>query len=80
MRIIGQIPHPELGITIFKSGNKIILKVEIGPFEQTYRFLETDQMSRLEDMERILTAEILPEFYKVFDLMNNHYKQLTKNI
>ncbi|MBK7911872.1 MAG: hypothetical protein IPJ80_00030 [Saprospiraceae bacterium] len=55
MRIRGQIPHPELLITVFKSGNKIIIKFETGPLNKTYKFLETDKLSNLEDAIKLVT-------------------------
>ncbi|MBK6861255.1 MAG: hypothetical protein IPK91_01235 [Saprospiraceae bacterium] len=74
MRILGQIPHPELLITVFKSGNKLIIKFEIGPFEQTYKFLETDKLSNFEDAVKLVTETWIQDVYQLFNSMNATYK------
>jgi hypothetical protein len=45
MRIIGEIPHPECKITLFHWNNKYLLKLELGPFEQTFKINEFDVSS-----------------------------------
>jgi hypothetical protein len=74
MRILGQIPHPDLLITVFKSGNKYILKFEVGPFEQTYKFIEADGMSSFEDVKKLVDGNFIKDTYQVFDLMNIKYQ------
>lgn len=74
MRILGQIPHPELLITVFKSGNKLIIKFEIGPFEQTYKFLETDKFSNFEDAVKLVSDTWIQDVYQLFNSMNQTYK------
>ena len=76
MRILGQIPHPDLLISVFKSGNKFILKFEAGPFEQSYKFLEADRLSSFEDVQRLVNDEWIKEIYLVFDQMNSLYQAL----
>lgn len=50
MRIIGQIEHPDLKITVFKSDNRISVKFENEGYEQIFK-LGTDE--RLNDVESI---------------------------
>ncbi|MEM6317407.1 MAG: hypothetical protein AAF960_07035 [Bacteroidota bacterium] len=38
MRIVGDIPHPQLKITIFLHDSKYSVKFESGLYEQTYKF------------------------------------------
>jgi hypothetical protein len=45
MRVIGEISHPECKITIFHWNNKYLLKLELGPFEQTFKINEFDVSS-----------------------------------
>ncbi len=42
MRIIDEIPHSEMKITIFQMNQKYIIKFEKGPLEQVYKFSELD--------------------------------------
>ncbi len=80
MRILGQIPHPDLLITVFKSGNKYILKFEVGPFEQTYKFMEGDRLASFEDVQKLVTEELIKEIFQVFDQMNSRYQLMTKRL
>lgn len=48
MRIVGEIPHPELKITIFHWNNRYLIKLEAGLFEQTYKIHEYDVSSEEE--------------------------------
>ena len=48
MRVVAEIPHPEVKITVFSWNGKYLLKIERGPFEQTYKISEMDI---LEDAE-----------------------------
>ncbi len=38
MRIIGNIQHPDIRITVFHMNNKFIVKMEAGPMEQVFKF------------------------------------------
>mgnify|MGYP001275747172 CR=1 FL=1 len=80
MRLIGQIPHASLIISVFKSNNKFILKFEVGPFEQTYKFLETDRLNDLEGIRQLVTEDCIAEVFKIFDTMNHHYKKLNSSL
>jgi hypothetical protein len=80
MRLLGQIAHPTLLISVFKSAGKIILKFEIGPFEQTYKFLETEKLYDSTTAEKIVDEELLAKVFKIFDQMNTEYQQLCKKI
>lgn len=64
MRLLGQIAHPTLLISVFKSAGKIILKFEIGPFEQTYKFLETEKLHDSVSAEKLWTKIYLQKFLK----------------
>ena len=42
MRVIAQIPHPILSITLFMWNQKYIIKYELDNLEQTYKIHELD--------------------------------------
>ena len=42
MRQLAQIPHPDASITLFAWNGKFLVKIERGPFEQTYKIAELD--------------------------------------
>ncbi|HMS29629.1 MAG TPA: hypothetical protein PKD32_07245 [Saprospiraceae bacterium] len=76
MRHIGNIPHKNLVINVFKNDNKYILKVEIGPFEQIYKFLESDKIKGFQDIESMVNLEFTDSAFAIFDKMNAEYKKL----
>jgi hypothetical protein len=56
MRIIGEIPHAELKITVFKNDGRISVKVEAGLLEQHYKFRADDALQTFEDAQRLLDS------------------------
>jgi len=52
MRIIGEIDHPTLKITVFKNGNRFSIKFEDGGVEQTYKFDDGQNVESLGDVKR----------------------------
>jgi hypothetical protein len=60
MRVVGEIPHPQLKITIFSWNNRYLIKLEAGPFEQTFKVSEFDVTSE-EDVKNMVDSEFLQE-------------------
>ena len=79
MRIIGTIPHPGFKISAFKNENKFIIKVEAGPFEQSYKFLESDEIHSFESLLKQWTKLQDTELIRVFDQMNYNYKIINEH-
>src|SRR4051812_23403732 len=48
MRVVGEIPHSDCKITIFHWNNRYLIKLERGPFEQTFKIQEYDLTSEEE--------------------------------
>lgn len=61
MRIVGNIPHPTLQITIFLHDSKYAVKFESGLYEQTYKFRSGDQIQTVEDIKKLIDATLLEE-------------------
>ncbi|MEY3367986.1 MAG: hypothetical protein RI973_1141 [Bacteroidota bacterium] len=59
MRIIGNIEHPGLKITVFKMDNKLSVKFETGLYEQTYKFRESEYLKEFADMQRLVDEEFI---------------------
>lgn len=59
MRIIGDIPHPSLKITVFKMDNRITVKFENAQFEQAYKFNLSDQLRHLEDVKKLVDEKFI---------------------
>jgi hypothetical protein len=60
MRVVGEIPHPYLKITIFHWNNRYLIKLEHGSYEQTFKVSELDVHS-VEDLYKIVDTEFLKE-------------------
>ena len=60
MRVVGEIPHPYMKITIFNWNNRFLIKLENSFYEQTFKVSELDVSSE-EDILKIVDAEFLKE-------------------
>jgi hypothetical protein len=70
MRIVGNIDHPFLKITVMQMNNRYLLKLEANLLEQTYKFNEDDKLRTLEDIEKLVDEDFLKECIKRFAEMN----------
>ncbi len=70
MRIIGYIEHPVLKITAFKMDNKLSVKFESGLFEQIYKFRESDQLNKIEDIQKFVDEIFISNVLEVLKSMN----------
>ncbi len=53
MRVVKEIAHPKIKITIFSWNEKYLIKLEQGPLEQTFKVRELDLTSEA-DLDHIL--------------------------
>ena len=70
MRIVGDIPHPRLNITIFKNDGKFSLKCESGLLEQIYKFRDDDRLATADDVKKVVDALFIE---KMEDLLRGMY-------
>jgi len=68
MRVVSEIAHPELKITIFHWNNRYLIKLEAGLFEQTYKVDEYDVDSE-EEVKRLVTDEFIRSAIERFNQM-----------
>jgi hypothetical protein len=59
MRIVGEIDHPRMKISIFKNDGKFSLKFEGGLLEQIYKFRDDERLGSVEDVKRMVDAEFI---------------------
>lgn len=69
MRIIGNIPHPKITISIFSMNDKYQVKFEAGPMEQTFKLMH-DEVNGVEGIRKLVDEEFLQ---KVMDRFNEMY-------
>ena len=70
MRIIGNIDHKDLKITVFKMDNKLSIKFESGLYEQTYKFRSGDQMESFEDVKAIVDDQFCAPVIEALNQMH----------
>ena len=70
MRVVKEIPHPELKITVFQWNNRYLIKLEAGLLEQTYKIHEYDVASE-EDVIEILDNKFISKVVTIFHSMND---------
>ncbi len=70
MRIIGNIEHPSMKITVFKADNKISIKFELGLYEQVFKFRESEYMQDIAGAEKLVDATFIGEVLGNFNLMH----------
>jgi hypothetical protein len=79
MRVVGEIPHPELKITIFHWNNRYLIKLEAGLFEQTFKIHEYDVASEVE-LKKLVDANFIKEAIDRFNQMTVSLQNSMKNI
>jgi hypothetical protein len=79
MRVVGEIPHPECKITIFNWNNKYLIKLELGPFEQTFKIQEYD-IAAEEDLKKIVDEDFIQQAMARFADMSRSLADATDEI
>ncbi len=74
MRIITTIPHPRIKISVFQMNGKFLLKMEAGPYEQTYKIYE-EEITSIEHLERICNEEFMNTVIRRFESMMNDFEK-----
>ncbi len=68
MRVIAQIPHPQIGITVFHMNDKYIVKLEAGPMEQVFKIHQTE-VAGVEGITKMLDEEFMKKAIERFNQM-----------
>ena len=79
MRVVGEIAHPEIKITIFNWNNRYLIKLEAGPFEQTFKIEEYD-ISAEDDIKGILNESFLQQAIVRFSDMAKSIQEATRDL
>ncbi len=69
MRVVGDIPHKTLKITIFQTSSRFPVKFEVGNFEQTYKFRIGDAINNIKDVRRIIDEPFIQAVELQFQAM-----------
>lgn len=77
MRIIATIPHPKIKISVFQMNQKYLLKMEAGPYEQTYKIYE-DEINSMEQLHAICNEEFMNTVIQRFEQMHHDFENSLK--
>lgn len=70
MRIVGDIPHPVLKITLFLHDSKYSVKFESGLYELTYKFRSGDDIDSVEAIKAIVDSQFISEVMEILPKMH----------
>ncbi|HEY0109177.1 MAG TPA: hypothetical protein VGB67_06060 [Fibrella sp.] len=74
MRYLKDIAHPQLKIGLYTWNNKYIVKIEAGPYEQTYKVAEFD-VTGPDEVESLLSAPFLASVLTRFQQMDKDWTE-----
>ena len=74
MRVIAELPHPDMKITIMSMNQKFIVKMEKGPFEQIFKVPEMDLTDGVNSVFELLDEEFLAKVSARFKEMGSDFK------
>ncbi|MVM37136.1 hypothetical protein GO730_04820 [Spirosoma sp. HMF3257] len=74
MRFVQDIPHPQFRIGLYAWNGKYIVKIEAGPYEQTYKISEMD-ISDPESVPTMLDAPFLTKVAQRFQQMDSDWQE-----
>lgn len=74
MRFVQDIPHPQVKIGVYAWNGKYIVKIEAGPYEQTYKVSEMD-ISGIDSVRAMLDEPFLADVIRRFGEMDANWQQ-----
>jgi hypothetical protein len=77
MRIIDQIPHPSITISIFQMNDKYLVKLEAGPMEQVFKF-PIEEVKNVENLKKLINDEFIEKCRARFNDMFLQIKAAVK--
>ena len=79
MRVIANIPHEEMKISVFSWNGKYLIKLEKGGFEQTYKISEMDFVDDAE-LEKMLDEEFKEKVVEIFQTMMKTWQEAKERL
>ncbi|ARK12421.1 hypothetical protein [Fibrivirga algicola] len=79
MRYLKDIAHSQLKISLYAWNSKYIIKIEAGPYEQTYKVAEFD-LTGPDDVEELLTETFLATVAARFQEMDADWTASLNNL
>lgn len=80
MRVIGEIPHNEMKITLFYMNQKYLIKFELNGLEQIYKISEFDYFIKtVDEVKSAITQDFIHRVSLIFDEMQNNLSEALKD-
>ena len=80
MRVVREFVRPECKISIFHWNNKYLIKLEAGPFEQTFKINEFDLTGGESDLGKIIDDKFIQQATARFADMSRSLDEATREI
>jgi len=81
MRIIAEVPHPKIKITLFYMNQKYLVKLERNLLEQVYKFSELDYIiTDVSDIIKLITPDFIDEVILEFDKMELIHQKIGEQL
>lgn len=74
MRTLDTIYHPNMYIAIMYMNEKFIVKFEIGPYEQIYKFTR-EMAGDIDSIKKIVDEDFQKEVMTLFDQMHEGFRK-----
>jgi hypothetical protein len=82
MRIVAQVPHPQMKISIFSWNEKYIIEMEAGQYKQTYK-ISHDSVSGVDAVKALCDDALVQGTLQRFSLMHadfhNAYQKISNS-
>lgn len=79
MRVIAEIPHPAVKITLFHWNGKYLIKLERGNLEQTYKVSELDVTGE-QEVRAMLDESFIAAVVELFDQMRGKLREARERV
>lgn len=67
MRIVAEIPHPRMKITLFKMNDKLSIKFEKSLIEHIIKLRDSSPLNDIEKLKQALSSEVLNKIESSID-------------
>jgi len=74
MKLISEIPHPQMRITVFLWNEKYLIKFEAGPYEQSYK-IDATLAENPSDIAKAISDEFVDNVIERFKDMNADFRE-----
>ncbi len=74
MRVIANIPHPKISITVFSMNDKYQIKFEAGPMEQIFK-IPHSEVNGVEGIKQLIDDVFLEKVMERFNEMYLSFKE-----